>query len=76
MLVRKRKKSDLYSLLVGMQAGAVMMEISMEGSQKFKDMHNYHVTQVPLFWISSYCRGVLNIVYCSTFLSRQEMESV
>lgn len=41
MLVRKRKKSNLYSLLVEMQAGAAMMEISMEGSQKFKDMHNY-----------------------------------
>lgn len=72
----EEEEEDAYSLLVGMQAGTARMEISMEGSQKFKDMHDYHVTQVPLFWISSYCRGVLNIVYCSTFLSRQEMESV
>lgn len=58
-----------------MQAGAAMMEISMEGSQKFKDMHNY-VTWVHLFWNSSYRQAVINIIFCSTFLSWQEMESV
>ena len=43
-------KSNPYTLLVGMQIDIDTIENSMEFVQKIK---NYHMTQQPLFWIST-----------------------